>query len=156
MNPPGTNSTAPPGTCPTHERSAGSDHQSLQVPSPVLVQEPLDRFNGWKTIGEQEEFYHEQDCLHPSHTLVSEKLKSRREDDVVIFDYSLDPHYLSRADGNPFEESDSSSGHFSEEEDIFFPVSKDRLIESEQFDRIISPMKDPLLIRSRGLRLAIM
>ena len=69
----------------------------------------------------------------------------------MIFNYSL-----SRADGNPpVEGSIASSESFGEDDDIFFQVLKDRLIESEKFNRVINPTKEPRLILSRG-RLAVM
>jgi len=49
-----------------------------------------------------------------------------------------------------------SSGRLSEDDDIFFRVSKDRLIGSEQFNQVIGPKKDPQPMRLRGQRLAIM
>jgi len=106
----------------------------------------------WQTIVEQRDSYDERDCLDPSHSLASNKLKDRNEDDVVIFNYSLNPDYLNNADGNPFEEGGPSSGHFSADDDIFFQVSKHELIEPAQFDRIIN--SPPLL--SPGARLAVM
>ena len=88
---------------------------------------------------------------------MSEKLKSRREDDVLIFDYSLNPDYLSSTRGNvPIEEGGPSSRHFGEDDDIFFRVPKNKLIESNQFDQIINPERESLLISSRGVGLGIM
>lgn len=82
---------------------------------------------------------------------MSEKLKDRKEDDVVIFNYSL-----SRADGNPpVERGGPSSRNFSEDDDIFFQAPKDTFIGSEQFSQVINPAKEPRLIQSRE-RLAIM
>jgi len=125
-------------------------------PHPVSLHES-GSFDGWRTIGEQQDFYDEQDCLHPSHNLASEKLNNREEDDVVIFDYSLDPHYLTLVDGDsPVEEDGPSSGLFSASDDLFFLVPKDELIESKQFDQIINPTKEPRLMLSRGPRLGIM
>ena len=154
----GTDSAAPLEPPGASQPAPGSNNQSSQSPplSPGLSQELADYFDGWKTIGEQQDFYDEQDCLHPSHNLASEKLKSRKEDHVVIFDYSLNPDYLNRSDENPFEEDGSSSGHFSADDDIFFQVSKKELIGSKQFDRIINPTKEPPLTPSRGPRLGIM
>ena len=136
----------------------GLRNQSSRPPplSPKLSREPVDYFDGWRTIGEQQDFYNEQDCLHPSHNLTSGRLKLRNEHDVVIFDYSLYPDYLNRADEDPFEEGGPSSGHFSADDDIFFQVSKNELIGSKQFDQIINLTKEPLQISSRGLRLGIM
>jgi len=154
----GTGSTAllePQGTS---QLASGSTNQSSQPPplSPGLSRESADYFDGWRTIGEQQDFYDEQDCLHPSHNLASEKLKPRKEHDVVIFDYSLNPDYLNRADENPFEEDGPSSGHFSADDDIFFQVSEKELIGSKQFDQIINPTKEPRLTLSQGPRLGIM
>ncbi|PUU82950.1 hypothetical protein B9Z19DRAFT_1190011 [Tuber borchii] len=135
-----------------------STNQSSRPPplSPEHSRESVDYFEGWKNIGEQQDFYDEQDCLHPSHNnLASEKLNTRRDDHIVIFDYSLNPDYLNRADGNPFEEGSPSSEHFSADDDIFFQVSKNELIESKQFDQIINITKEPPLIPSRGQRLGI-
>ncbi|PUU82946.1 hypothetical protein B9Z19DRAFT_1040095 [Tuber borchii] len=136
--------------------SAGPIFEPSQPPqqSPTLSQELADRFAGWETIDEQRAFYDERDCLDPGHNLASKILK-RAEDNVVIFDYSLDLDYPSSADGNtPAEEGGPSSGHFSAD-DIFFQVPKHELIGSKQFDQIINPAKEPLLIRSRGPRLGI-
>ncbi|PUU82949.1 hypothetical protein B9Z19DRAFT_1061381 [Tuber borchii] len=107
---------------------------------------------GWQTIGEQRDFYDERDCLDPSHDLASDKLKTRNENDVVIFDYSLSPDYLNRTSGSPpVEEGGSSPGHPSADNAVFFQVSKNDLIKSEHFDQIIN--SPPLL--SRGARLGI-
>ncbi|PUU82942.1 hypothetical protein B9Z19DRAFT_965966 [Tuber borchii] len=143
MNDLSTNS-APPEPLPTPKPSAGSTHQSSQPPT--LAQESPDHFSGWKTIDEQQDFYNEKHFSYPSYTLVSGKLKDRKEDDVVIFSY-----LLSRADGNPLVEgSGHSSGSSGEDDDRFFQVSKDRLIESEQFNLVIHPTKEPGLIQSRA------
>jgi len=82
-----------------------------------------------------------------------EKLKDRKEEDVVIFDYSL-----SLPDRNlPIEEGDPSSGLSNDEEDDrFFQVSKDMLIESEEFNQTINYAKEPPPTQSRGPRLVIM
>ena len=151
------NSTTPPVSPPTSELAPESINQSSQSSplSPVPSQESTDYFEGWKIIGEQCP-YNEQDYLHPSHNLASKRLKARGEDDIVIFDYFLGPGHLNREDGNPFEEGGPSSGHFSADDDIFFQVSKNELIESKQFDQIISPTKEPRLTLSRGPRLGIM
>ena len=133
----------------------GPSAQSSPLP-PAPSQELASRFAGWETIGEQRDFYDDQDCLDPSHHLASKKLQNRGEDDVVIFDYSLYPDYLNRAGEDPFEEGGPSSGHFSADDDIFFQVPKNELIESRQFYQIINLTKEPLLISSRGLRLGIM
>ena len=112
-----------------------------------------DNADGWNIIGEQRGFYDEQDCLRPSRNLVSENLRNGREDDVVIFDYSLGPGYLQRIDGDTVVGQDgSSSEHSSADDDIFFLVSKDRLIESQQFNKIINLANEP----ARGQRLGIM
>jgi len=128
-----------------------STHQSSQAPPPpTLAQESPDRFDGWETVGGQQDFYDEEGFLYPSYSLTSEKLKDRKEDDVVIFDYSL-----SRADGNPpVEENGPSSGRF-EVDDRFFQVPKDRLVESEQFNQVISATERPRLTQPRA-RLSIM
>lgn len=134
----------------------GSVNQSSQpsLLSPVLSQ---DHLQGWEIIGEQQDFYNEQDCLRPHHNLASEKLKTRKEDDVVIFDYSLDPGYGRCVDGNPLVEVGGPlPGHSSADDSIFFRVSKEELIGSKQFNQTINPTKEPRLILSRGPRLAIM
>jgi len=131
----------------TPEPSPGSAHQPSQTqpPPPTLAGEPPESIDVWKTIGEQD-FDNEKDFLYPSRNLTSEKLKNRNEEDVVIFDYSL-----SSADENPpVEGGGPSSGSFREEDNIFFQVHKDRLIESKQLT------KEARLIRSRGPRLDIM
>ena len=138
---------------PTIKPSAGSTQQTSRAPPlpPTLAQEPPDRLDGWKTIGEQQEFYDEKDFLYPSHNLTSEKLKDRKEDDVVIFDYSL-----CHEDGSPpVERGGPSLEGFGKDDDRFFQVSKDRLIDSEQFNQVISPTGEPGLIQSRA-RLGIM
>jgi len=149
-----TNSATPLDPSSALKPSLGSTHQSPEAPLPpptsTLPQESSDGSDGWRTIGEQE-FYNEKDFLRPSYNLTSEKLKDRKEDDVVIFDYSL-----SRADENPpVEEGGPSSGHFSAH-DIFFQVSNGGLIESKQFKGILGPMEQPRPMDSRGPRLAIM
>jgi len=137
------------------EPSLESSHQSPEAPPPpptgTLSQESPDCSEGWKTI-EQQEFYDEKDFLRPSCNLTSEKLKDRKGDGVVIFDYSL-----SRLDENPpVEEGGPSLGHFSEHDDIFLQVSKGELIGSKQFSRVINPMKELQPIQPRGPRLVIM
>ncbi|PUU79840.1 hypothetical protein B9Z19DRAFT_1124529 [Tuber borchii] len=100
--------------------------------------------NSWETIGERQGFYDEQDCLYLNRNLASEKLSNRREDDVVIFYYSLDPDYLKRMDGNlPVDGGSPSPELFSAEDDIFFQMPKDMLLESEQFNQIINPTNEP-------------
>ena len=147
-----TNSTAPLDTNSTPEPSAGSIHRSQALPpSPALAEESLDHFHGWKTIGGQQGFYDEEGFLYPSCNLTSEKLKDRKEDDVVIFNYSL-----SRTDESPpAEGSGLSSGIFGENDDIFFQLPKYTLIQSDQFNQIINPERKPRLIQPRE-RLAIM
>ena len=133
----------------TPEPSSGSAHQLSQAPPlpPTLAQDPPYHFDGWRVIGERQEFYDDEGFLCLSRSPTSEELKDRKDDDVVIFDYSLN-----RADENPpVEGSGPSSGGSSGDDDIFFQVPKDRIIESEQFSRVINPR----LIRSRA-RLAIM
>lgn len=150
----GTNSTTPLGHLPTLESSLGSTPRSSQAlpPPPTLAYESPDRFDGWETICEQQEFYDEKDFLYPSCNLTSERLKNRKEDDVVIFDYSL-----SGADGNlTVEGGGPSPRRFSEEDNIYFLVPKEELIGSKQFDQIINPAKEPQPIRSWGPRLTIM
>jgi len=150
----GINSTARLDSRSSLEPSAGSIHQSSQAPQPppALSPEPQDHFDGWENIRDPEDFYDEKDFLYPSSNLASEKLKNRKEEDVVIFAYSLKP-----ADRNPVAEEDGpSSGCFSEEDDIFFQVSKDRLIESKQQNQILNLTKESRPIQSLGPRLAIM
>ena len=74
----------------------------------------------------------------------------------MIFAYSLDPDYLSRGSGNPVEEGGLSSQRFGADDDIFFRVSKNKLIESKQFDQIINPTEEPPLTLSLAPRLGIM
>jgi len=137
-------------------RSVDQTPQLSPLP-PRPSQESAGHPGGWKTIGEQLDFYDEQDCLRPSHNLVSEKLKTRTEDHVVIFDYSLNPDYLGRADGNtPVEERGPPPGNSRGGDDIFFQVSKNELIESKQFDQIINPDKESPRMLARGPRLGIM
>ena len=69
----------------------------------------------------------------------------------MIFDYSLSP-----ADEDYEVEGSSSSGRLSEDDDIFFRVSKDMLTDSDQFSQIINPKKESQPMRLRGQRLAIM
>jgi len=143
------NSAIPLNPSSAPESSSGSVHQSSQAPplQPTLAQDRPHYFDRWRVIGEQQEFYDDEGFLCLSRSPTSEKLKDRKEDDVVIFDYSL-----RRADGNPpVEGSGPSSGGSSEDDDRFFKVPKDRLIESEQFSQVINPR----LIQSRA-RLAIM
>jgi len=148
-----TNSAAPPDTHSAPEPAAGSIHQSSQAlpPSPALAKESLDHFHGWRAIHEQQGFYDEEGFLYPSCNLTSEKLKDRKEDDVVIFNYSL-----SHTDESPSAEgSRPSPGSFGEDDDIFFQMPKDTFIRSEQFNQVINPAKESRPIQSRA-RLAIM
>ena len=137
------------------------DHGALSgIHSPLslmLSPRSVDGFADWKTIGEQRDFCDEQDFFNPNCSLASERLKNRKEDDVVIFDYSLDPDYLSPAGGNPpVEEGGPSSRDFAVDDDIFFLVPKNKFIESNQFDQIINPGRESLQMLSRGARLGIM
>jgi len=155
----GTDSAAPPDPHSVFPPLAGPIHELSQQPqpSPALSQKLENLFAGWQTVGEKQAFYDERDCLDPSHSLMCDKLGGRTEDDVVIFDYSLDPDYLSKASGSPLvEEGGPSPGHLSSDDDIFFQVSKNELIESEKFNQIINPPKELLLLQSRGPRLGIM
>jgi len=149
----GPNTAIPLGPHSTLEPPAGSVHQSSWGPPlpPTPLQESSDHFGAWKTIGEQQEFYDEKDFLRPSYNLTSEKLKDRKEDDVVIFDYSLG----GSDESPPVEGGGPSSGGSDEDDDRFFQVSKDRLIESEQLNQIINLTKEPGPIQSRA-RLCIM
>ncbi|CUS12902.1 unnamed protein product [Tuber aestivum] len=113
---------------------------------PPLPPTPL---TGWEAIDEQRSFYHEQDCLYPGNNLVSEKLRNRQDDEVVIFDYSLDPDYLSdESDEFPLEQSNA--------DDIFFRVSKEQ-VGSDRFNQIINFTRgtQPGEEGTRGQRLAI-
>ena len=129
-------------------------NSAYEPPEPALPRESAGCLVGWQTIGERRDFYDERDCLGPSHNLASDELKNRKEDDVVIFDYFLDPDYLTCASGNPNPpvEEGCPSKQFSPDNGIFFQVSKDELIGSNQFGRIIN--SPPLL--SRGPRLGVM
>jgi len=151
----GTNSAAPLDPLSAIGASLGSAHQSpessLPPPTGTLTQESQDLSDGWKTIGEQPEFYDEKDFLRPSFNLTSERLKDRKEDDVVIFDYSM-----GGADESPLVEGGGpSSAGSDEDDDRFFQVSKGRLIAPEQFSQILNPTKEPGLIQSQA-RLCIM
>ncbi|PUU79855.1 hypothetical protein B9Z19DRAFT_1080740 [Tuber borchii] len=151
----GRNIAAPLGSLFTPEPSAGPS-QILPQSWPLPSRELASRFAGWITIGEQRDFYDDRDCLDPCHHLASEKLQYRGEDDVVIFDYSLDPDYLSPARGNPpVEEGGPSSRRFGANDDIFFRVPKNKFIRSNQFDQIINPGRESPQIPSRGARLGI-
>ena len=151
------NSTALSETPPVLAPRSVDQSPQLSPQAPEPSQGPADHLDGWTTIGEQQLFYDEQDCLHPSHNLVSEKLKTRPDDHVVIFDYSLSPDYLGHTDGStPLEEDGSSSGDSSADDDIFFQVSKNELMKSKQFGQIINPNEESQRVLSRGSRLGIM
>lgn len=147
----GTNSAAPLNPRSTTESFAGAIHKLSQrsPPSPALPEEPPTGFAGWETINEERASYDGRNCLDSSHNLTSEKLGNRREDEVVIFDYSLN------SDHPPVERGGPSSERFSAGSDIFFRVSKNGLVMSKQFDRIINPTK-PRLPQSWGPRLGVM
>ncbi|KAG0633174.1 hypothetical protein HOY80DRAFT_1107870 [Tuber brumale] len=144
---PGINSTAGSEASPTTQSLPDFTPQ-VQQPSPPLP--PV----SWEAINEQKHFYDVQDLIDPSPGLTSGKLKDREEDDVVIYDYSLDPSYL-RSE-LPAEEGGPSSRPSSVEDDLFFRVSKNSLMESDEFDQIINSTKEPLSTLSRGSRLVIM
>ncbi|KAG0641318.1 hypothetical protein HOY80DRAFT_883382 [Tuber brumale] len=148
--------SAPQEPRPTPETPQEPIQEQSPQPSPALSQESADHFDGWQTIGEQKDFYDEQDCLHPSHNLASRKLEGRGDNHVVIFDYSLNPGYLSRVDGNPpVEGAVPSPARFSADHDIFFRVSRNELLECNQFDQIINPAEESGLVLSQGPRLGI-
>ncbi|KAG0128938.1 hypothetical protein HOY82DRAFT_621333, partial [Tuber indicum] len=107
----------------------------------------------WEAINKQKDFYDVQDLVDLGRSLTSEKLRERKEDDVVIFDYSLDPSYLRGY--IPIEEEGSSLRNWGADDDLFLRVPKDMLLESEQFDQIINSIKEPLSTLSRGSRLCI-
>ncbi|KAG0638287.1 hypothetical protein HOY80DRAFT_906499, partial [Tuber brumale] len=143
---PGISSTTPPETLPTIEPLPGSTHQLSLTSSPLPAL-------SWETINKKNDFYDLQDLLDLSHGLTSEKLKDRKEDDVVIFDYLLDPCYLH---GGPLvDEEGPSARSSSTDDDLFFRVPKNMLMESDQFDQIINSTEGPLLTMSRGSRLGI-
>jgi len=150
----GTNSAAPLDSSSSIGSSAGSIHQTSQTPPPppTLPHGLPDHLKGWETIHDQRDFYDERDFLHPSCNLTSQKLRSRKEDGVVIFDYSLS----CKDGGPPVEGGGPSSGHSSGHDDIFFQVPKSKLVESRQFNQIINPTKEPRLMQSLGPRLSIM
>ena len=133
----GTNSAAPLNPRSTTQSFAGVIHKLSQPspPSPALPEEPPAGFAGWEVINEERASYDGRNCLDSSYNLKSEKLGNRREDEVVIFDYSLNPDYQGRADGDPpVERGGPSSERFSAGRDIFFRVSKNGLVMSKQFD----------------------
>ena len=156
MADPGANPAAPSEPPQTPEPAPGSINQPSPQSPPSM--EPADPLDGWEKLiirGEQD-FYDEQDCLHPSYNLASEELKkNRKEDDVVIFNYSLDPDYLKGVDGNPLAgEGAAPSGRFSADDDIFFRVSENELM--EKFDQIINPLNEARQSLIQGQRLGIM
>ena len=73
----------------------------------------------------------------------------------MIFAYSLNPDYLSGGSGYPVEGGHSSQ-RFGADDDVFFRVPKNKLIESKQFDQIINPTEEPPLTLSLAPRLGIM
>jgi len=153
-----TNSATPLDPGSTLEATEGSIHALSHLPSlpPKLGQEPQDSRCGWETIGGQRDFYDERDCLDPSYNLVREKLKDRGRDDVVIFRYPLDPDNLSRVEGDPpVGGGCPSSVPFCADNDIFFRVPKNELLESKQFNQTIKPEKESQPIQTRRLRLGI-
>lgn len=135
----------------TSQLPPGSIDRSQPPPLPSkLPQESAGHLKGWEIIDEQ-------NCLHSSHSLASAKLRTRKEDEVVIFYYLLDLDYLKYADRNPpVEGGAASSGRHSVADDVFFLVSKNELKESKQFDQIINPPKEPLQSLSQGPRLGVM
>ena len=156
----GTNSAAPLNPRSTPQPPVDPIHRLPQLRPPLVpapLQEPAGHFNDWQTIGEQRDFYDERDYLDPGHNLTSKKLRTRGEDDVVIFDYSLDPDSRTRESGNPAVWGSSpSSQHFGADDDIFFRVPKNELLESKQFNKMINPTRESRLIQSWGPRLGIM
>ena len=144
-------SAAPLNPRSTPQPPVGPIHELSRLPPhfPAPLQEPADYFNDWQTIDEQRDFYDERDCLDPGHNLTSEKLGTRGRDDVVIFDYSLDPDYPTGESGNPAVRGRA-------DDDIFFRMSKNELLESKQFNKVINPTKESRLTQSRGPRLGIM
>jgi len=151
------NPTTPLDPLTSLEPPAGSAHKPPpQLPPLPAPREPATHFADWKTIHAQRSFYDEHDLLHPSYSLTSEELENRGADEVVIFDYSLAPSSLCGVDGNCTVEGwGSSSGRLSAD-DRFLRAHKDMLIESEQFNQIVNPTKEPQPIQSRGPRLGIM
>ena len=106
-------------------------------------------------MGEQRGSYDGRDCLDPSYNLTSEKVSDRGEDDVVIFDYSLNPDYQYRVDKDPPTEGGGPSSEHPSIDNIFFRVPKNELVISKQFDRIINSIK-PRLAQSWRPRLGVM
>ena len=155
---PDTNSPALLGTHDSPQPSAVPIHELSQLPRLPSAPSSIsaDLFAGWQTIHKQRNFYNEQDCLDPSHNLASEKLNDRNPDDVVIFDYSLAPGYLSGGDEySRVKQGGPPPEQFGPDDDIFFRVPKNELIGSRQFNQIINPIEEPRL-PSRGQRLGVM
>ncbi|RPB03055.1 hypothetical protein L873DRAFT_1841387 [Choiromyces venosus 120613-1] len=158
----------PPQTSP---RPVIQPPQQLQVPPPPVIQstqpsqvprtqQPVADFSTWDKIrgDEQQRFYDERDCLHPNLTPVSEKLRNREENDVVIFNYSSKPNYPHGVDreGSIERSSSENEEQFDIENDRFCLVPKEKLIESTEFDQIINLDPGELDSRiSRGTRLGI-
>lgn len=154
----GTNSAAPLNPRSTTQSFAGAIHKLSQPspPSPTLFEESPTGFAGWEPTNEERASYDGRNCLDSSHNLTSERLGNRRKDEVVIFDYSLNPDHQGRLGGDPpVERGGPSSERFSAGSDIFFRVSKNGLVMSKQFDRIINPTK-PRPPQSWGPRLGVM
>ncbi|CUS12895.1 unnamed protein product [Tuber aestivum] len=144
----------PPRLTPEPLPESASQLSRPSLPLSTLSRGCEGHFDGWETIGEQQDYYDVEDFLHLSPGLASEKLKDRKEDDVVIFDYSLDPGYLSRVDGNPPVGGGGPFPGHPGTDDVFFRVSKDKLIKSKQFDQTINPTKEPWM-QARAPRLGI-
>ena len=80
-------------------------------------------------------------------------IETRKKEDVAIFHYW---YLLSSADENPLvERGGPSLVRSSEDDNIFFQVSKDRLIESQQFSQVTNPTEGVRLLLPRGPRLGI-
>ncbi|PUU79841.1 hypothetical protein B9Z19DRAFT_1063916 [Tuber borchii] len=60
----------------------------VSQPPPLPLETPA-RPTSWESISEEQDFYDEQGYLRLRQTLSIEKLKDRKEDEVVIFGYSL-------------------------------------------------------------------
>jgi len=105
----------------------------------------------WQTIDEQKDFCDEWDCLHPS-DLTNEKLQNS-DNDIVVYDYSLDLDYLSRANGDhPSEGGSPSSVRPSSGSDRLLRVPTSELTSQREFDLRIKPQ----LVLSPEPRLGIM
>ena len=106
---------------------------------------------GWQNIHEQRNFCDEWDCLHPS-DLTNKELQNRGND-IVVYDYSLDSDYLSRANGDHLAEGGSpSSARPGSGSDRFLRVPMNELTSQREFDRKIKPQ----LVLSPEPRLGIM